>query len=109
MGKLESAYQEALAKKLRKMYKGSIVKVNDGRQIQGFPDIEILYEDGRWAVLECKRSDDEPFQPNQEYYIDDLGKKGFARVIFPENEEEVLDELQRSFKPRRTARSLQRK
>ena len=93
----ESNFQSRLVDKLEKMFPGSYVMVNDGRRIQGFPDVSIFHDSGRWATLECKRSSNEPFQPNQEYYIEDMGKKGYSAVIFPENEKEILDELQRTF------------
>lgn len=47
-----------------------------------------------WAALEFKRSEDSPHQPNQDYHISRLNKKGYASFVFPENLEEVLDELE---------------
>lgn len=76
---------------------------NDPTYIQGFPDLTILWGD-RWAVLECKRSKDEPFRPNQKYYIKYCNEMSFSRAIYPENKEEVLNDLQRSFKIKRSAR-----
>lgn len=104
MGKLENRYQEDLINKLETMFPESYIYPNDGRRIQGFPDITILHGSGLWATLECKKSKHEPYRPNQEYYIDDLNSKGFSAMICPENEEEVLNELQRSLKPKRSSR-----
>ena len=50
-----------------------------------------------WAALEFKRSEDAPHQPNQDYHISRLNKKGYATFVFPENLEEVLDELENLF------------
>jgi hypothetical protein len=47
-----------------------------------------------WAALEFKRSESSPHRPNQHYHISRLNKKGFARFVFPENEEEVFHELE---------------
>lgn len=105
MGRLENEYQGNLIDTLESMFPGSYIYPNDGRRIQGFPDITILHTSGKWATLECKKSNREPYQPNQEYYIQDLNEKGFSAMICPENEKEILDELQRSLKSKRFSRS----
>jgi hypothetical protein len=98
--KAESKFQSELVKKLKILFKGSIVFKNDANQIQGFPDILILYKK-HWACLECKKFAEASKRPNQEYYVKLLGEMSFARFIYPENEEAVLDELQRAFKLKR--------
>ena len=100
---LESKFQSNLIKELTRIFRGCVILKNDANYIQGFPDLTILYKD-KWAVLECKRSATASLQPNQEYYVDELDIMSFARVIYPENKEEVLDELQRIFTPGRTTR-----
>jgi hypothetical protein len=52
-----------------------------------------LYE-RHWGMLEVKKDESAPFQPNQEYYIELLNGMSFAAVIYPSNEEEVLVALQ---------------
>lgn len=95
----ESDYQEYLIKKIQnEVLPGSIVIDNDGSYIQGWPDLTILYGP-YWAALECKKSLDEPFRPNQEYYIDICNRMAFGSMICPEIEEEVLDELQHALEP----------
>lgn len=89
---LESSYQAELMSKLTDMFPDCFVFRNDPDQYQGVPDLLILFED-KWAMLEVKRSESEPFQPNQEYYIEKFGEMSFTAVIFPENEFEVLEEL----------------
>ena len=71
----------------------------DGNYIQGFPDILILYKN-RWAALECKRSADEPYQPNQKHYIKQINGLAFASVIYPEIKDEVLNDLQQALRLR---------
>lgn len=97
MGKFERDYQAALIDRICMRFPGCFVLKNDEQYIQGIPDLTILYG-GRWAALEVKRSADEPHQPNQDYYIEQLNELGgFAAFIYPENEAEVLDALQRAF------------
>lgn len=98
----ESDFQAKLIKKLKKEYPGSIVTKLDANHIQGIPDLLILYED-KWAVLECKRSANESFRPNQPFYLNKMNEMSFASVIYPENEKEVLNELQSALRPNRTA------
>lgn len=99
----ESKFQTDLIKDLESRFPGSIILKNDPTYRQGIPDLLILYNN-RWAVLECKKSVDAPKRPNQDYYVEKMNKMSFARIIFPENKEEVLNELQQSFRSRRTSR-----
>ncbi len=98
--KNENAYQGELIKKIKALLPGCEVLKNDPNYIQGIPDLLILSENG-WAILEVKRSANEPHRPNQDYYIDKFGHWTYASFIFPENEEEVLSELQRTLGPQR--------
>lgn len=97
MAKKESAFQAQLIKELEDLYPGCVILKNDSSYIQGFPDLTVFYND-RWAVLECKRSKDEPHRPNQDYYVDKLNKMSYSSFIFPENKEKVLNELEQAFK-----------
>lgn len=97
MGKRENEFQAKLVKDLRARFPGSIVTKLDSSHIQGIPDLLILYKD-RWATLECKRSAKEKRQANQDYYVDKMNSMSFSRIIYPENREEVLSELQQAFK-----------
>lgn len=94
--KRENQFQSALIKELKKMFPGCMVLKNDSSYYQGIPDLLVLYRD-RWAMLECKRSDSSSHRPNQDYYIEKLGKMSFASFISPENKEEVLHDLQQTF------------
>jgi hypothetical protein len=79
------------------MFVGCIVMKTDPNYIQGIPDVLILYKN-KWAALECKKYLGARHQPNQSYFVDMMNKMSFSRFICPENEEEVLNELQRTFK-----------
>lgn len=92
---LESKFKTQLIKELKEMFPGCIVThIND---IQGFPDILILYKN-MWATLEGKKTASSHKQPNQDYFVDLLSKMSFSKFICPSNKKEVLDELQRAFK-----------
>ena len=103
----ENNFQSKLIKELKDRFPGCIVMKNDANYIQGIPDLIVLYKD-RWAALECKRSAHERHQPNQDYYVEIMDDMSFAAFIFPENKEEVLNELQQSFKVKRTTRVSKR-
>jgi len=64
--------------------------------VQGIPDILILFQD-KWAMLEIKISGNASVRPNQRHYVERLGEMSFASFINPENEEEVLNDLQFAF------------
>lgn len=95
--KLERDYQPDVKEKLLELFPGCIILKNDPTYIQGIPDLSIFYK-GKWAMLEVKKSKDEPFRPNQEYYLQYADNMSFARVIFPENMNRVFDDLIRFFK-----------
>lgn len=94
----ESKFQQQLKEKIETIFPECLVLKNDPTYLQGMPDLLILYKN-RWAALECKASEKSHIRPNQEYYVDLLNRMSFARFIFPQNEEEVLYELQRTFEP----------
>ena len=97
VNKLERDFQSKLIKRLKDEFEGCVVLKNDSSYIQGIPDLLVLFDD-KWAMLECKRSSSASHRPNQEYYVDLLDKMSFSRFICPENEEEVLHELEQAFR-----------
>ena len=97
MGKLERDFQPKLISELYSMFPDCIISKLDSGYTQGIPDLLILYKD-KWATLECKKSKDEPRRPNQEYYVGLMNQMSFSRFIYPENKEEVLHDLQQSFR-----------
>lgn len=92
----ESIFQNSLIKRIKKEFPGSYVIKNDPNYIQGFPDITILYKD-KWAVLECKKGKGAKKQANQEYYVEELNSMSYSAFVSPENKEEILDELHKTF------------
>lgn len=92
----ESKFQADLKKELKKIFPGCIVTKMDSGDIQGIPDLLVLYKD-KWATLENKRSANASHRPNQEYYVNKMNNMSFSRFIYPENKEEVLNELRKTF------------
>lgn len=94
--KLERQFQASLIRELKKRFSGCIVMKLDASYIQGIPDLLILWGK-HWATLECKKSAKAHKQPNQKIYVDMMNTMSFSRFIFPENKEEVLNELEQTF------------
>ncbi|MCI8992280.1 MAG: hypothetical protein HFG80_06065 [Eubacterium sp.] len=95
--KSERDFQANLVKELKELFTDCIVTKLDAGHTQGIPDLLVLYKN-KWATLECKKSAGAKKQPNQEYYVGLMDKMSFSRFICPENKEEVLYELQQTFK-----------
>lgn len=91
---LESQFQKDLIKDLQTIFPGALIYKNESKQ--GLPDLTVLFEN-HWALLECKKSKDALHQPNQDYYVNLADDMSFARFIYPENKQEVLDDLQQAF------------
>jgi len=94
----ESSFQHNLIFEIKERLPGSYVLKNDAGYLQGVPDLLVLYED-KWATLECKRDAKASHRPNQDYHVDKMNKMSFSRFIFPENKEEVLDEMVSALRP----------
>ena len=88
----ENKFQAELKKELKMMFPGCIITKLDSGDIQGIPDLLILYKN-KWATLENKRNAKASRQPNQEYYVNKMDEMSFSRFIYPENKDIVLDEL----------------
>ena len=94
----ENEYQSNLKKRiLRRFPDSKIIRLNPNDNWQGIPDLLVLNND-KWAALEVKK-DKKTFmsesgkRPNQNYYINQMKEMSYASFIYPENEEEVLNEL----------------
>ena len=79
----ESIFQRRFIQELHKRYPGCWVEKADPAYRQGTPDLRFYH--GRfWAAFEMKRSNE---------YISRLDTMSFARFVYPENVEEVLEDL----------------
>jgi len=91
---LERDFQAKLVKDLKRLFPEAVVFKNDAKQ--GMPDILMLCGE-KWAALECKRTEGAPHQPNQDWYVARLGAMGFSSFIYPENRNQVIEELKGYF------------
>lgn len=94
---LENRFKTNLVAELKAMFPGCIVLHTDPNEIQGIPDLLILYKN-KWAALEGKKNAGASHRPNQDYYIDKMNRMSFASFIYPENKQEVLYGLQQTFR-----------
>ena len=95
---LEKDFQRKLIDELEAMFPGALIYKNESKQ--GLPDL-TKKKKKHWALLECKKSANETPRPNQPYYVEKANQMSFSRFIYPENKQEVLNELQQAFRTRR--------
>ena len=98
---LERDFQRNLIKEIEARYPGCYVLKNDAGYKGSIPDLLVLHND-HWAMLEVKKDKAAlkkslKKQPNQAYHVEKLNGMSFATFIFPENKEDVLNELDRRF------------
>jgi hypothetical protein len=89
---LENRFKTNLTRELKNLFPGCMVLHLDPNEIQGIPDLLVLYKN-KWAVLEGKKHATASHRPNQDYYDGVMNSMGFASFIYPENKDRVLDEL----------------
>lgn len=94
---LESDFQTSVILEIKKRLPGCIALKNDANYIQGIPDFLVLYGN-KWAALEFKKSEHAKHRPNQDYYVKVMNDMSFARFVYPENREEIINELEHEFK-----------
>ena len=90
--KPETLYRSELVKRIERILPDCTVFRLDPTQLQGAPDLLILFED-KWAMLEVKMEESSEQQPNQEYYVNKFNEMSFAAFIYPTIESEVLSDL----------------
>ena len=93
----ESAFQRKFLKEVKKIFPEAIIMKNDSSYLQGISDFTILFPNGKWALLEFKKSSNSNVQPNQEYYVEKAKTCSYGAFVSPENEEVILNEIQESF------------
>mgnify|MGYP003608343340 CR=1 FL=1 len=94
---LERDFQKNLIQELKERFPACVVMQNASSYIQEIPDLTVLYRD-RCVVPELKPASGSSRRPNQSFYVEKLNEMSYAAYIHPGNKEQVLDEVQRSFK-----------
>ena len=93
----ENAFKtKELIPELKSMFPGCFVLHLDPNEIQGIPDLLVLYKN-KWATLEAKDSAKATHRPNQDYYVDVMNGLSFSAFIYPQNKDEVLYDLYKYF------------
>ncbi|MDX9917280.1 MAG: hypothetical protein RBT15_04615 [Gudongella sp.] len=95
--KKESDFKTTLYNEIRERFPGSEVIPNDATHTQGFPDATVYFPNGKYTLLEGKRSANASKQPNQEYYVNQSPLSKNAMFVYPENKKEVMEELERRY------------
>lgn len=90
--KNENVFQASLIRTIKNLLPGCIVLKLDPNYIQGIPDLLILYGI-TWAALECKKTENSPHRPNQDYYVKTMSTMSFATFVYPENVQQVLKDM----------------
>lgn len=93
---LESTFKKNIKDKLLTRFPDIEIFEPDSGKKRSVPDM-LIFGPGAWAALEFKRSENSAHQPNQDRRVERLSKKGYAAFIFPENEKEILHELEELF------------
>ncbi len=93
----EGKVKKEFIEKLKERFPGCLILRNDPTYIQGIPDLTVLYKK-HWAAFECKESANAPHRPNQDYYVQGMNEMSYASFVYPENMEDVLNDLEQTFK-----------
>lgn len=92
------AQEAGIQKRLIKYLKGRgcyVIKTKPGLGTPvGCPDVFAFYE-GWWGAFEVKSARNAPFKPLQKETLELLSQWSTAWVVYPENIEEVIAELDR--------------
>lgn len=92
----ESDFQKRVKQELKNRFSGCYIYKTDAQQIQGSPDLLVLYRN-KWAALEIKKSEKASHRPNQDFRVQQMNEMSFAAFVYPENLYEVLNELDNFF------------
>lgn len=94
---LESEFKKKFCARVKRAVKPITILQykQDATTVNGFPDTIIILE-GITVFIEFKKSKTAKFRPGQKEWIEKLNEKGhFAWVCYPENADDILEEIKR--------------
>ena len=77
---LENKSKTGLIRELKERFPGCMVVHLDPNEIQGIPDLLVLYGT-TWGALEGKKSASAPHRPNQDYYVQQMDEICYDRLF----------------------------
>lgn len=77
---LENKFKTGLIRELKERFPGCMVVHLDPNEIQGIPDLLVLYGT-TWGALEGKKSASAPHRPNQDYYVQQMDEMWFSKTL----------------------------
>lgn len=97
----EGTFKKKLIGELEKEFPDCIVTKLEADFKAGIPDI-LIVDGPRWATLEAKKSKadvtkERPNKASQDYYVTRMNNMSYSSYVYPENKEEVLNELKVHF------------
>ena len=94
---LESEFKKKFCARVKRAVKPITILQykQDATTVTGFPDTIVILE-GITIYIEFKKSKTAKFRPGQKEWIERLNDKGhFCFVCFPENADDILEEIKR--------------
>jgi len=90
----EGEFKRKLRRRIEETVPGVVTIITDPSTSQGIPDRIFLLPNGRFAAVEAKISRNASHRPNQDYYVEKLNSMGYAAFCYPENLEDVVNDIQ---------------
>lgn len=97
---LENKFKTKLCNRIKNLFPDCMIFHLNPNERQGIPDLLILHEN-KWAALEGKKTTKASHRPNQDYYVEKMNRMSYAAFVYPENEEEIINELQQALRTER--------
>lgn len=90
----EADFKSKFCKKLKNLKCTVLQYKQDATTLAGFPDTIVLLPESLTVYIEFKKSKTAKFRPGQKEWGEKLKERGyFWWVVYPENAEEVLEEI----------------